>query len=69
MNSFVGIQVLAKLGQTLDTLREYYKYSAVHNANLRKVQAAFGEPLLTMKEAKHHWWLSHEQAISASRRL
>ena len=64
-NSFAGIPMLAKLDQTLDTLHKYYKYSAVHNANLRKVQAAFGEPLLTMKEAKHHRWLSHELAISA----
>ena len=64
-NLFAGIPVLAKLDQTLDTLHKYYKYSAMHNANLRKVQAAYGEPLLTMKEAKLHRWLSHEQAISA----
>ena len=49
-NSFAGIPMLAKLDHTLDTLHKYYKYSAVHNANLRKVQAAFGEPLRTHDE-------------------
>ena len=63
--SFAKIPLLAKVDNTLDALNKYYTYSAVHHASLQKVQAAFGEPQLSMKEAKHHRWLSHEKAVSA----
>ena len=54
-NSFSKTPLLTKVDNTLDALNKYYKYSAVHHAGLQKVQAAFGEPQLTMKEATHHW--------------
>ena len=52
--SFAKVPMLARVDNTLEALNKYYKYSTVRHANLEKVQAAFAEPLLTMKEAKHH---------------
>ena len=41
--------MLAKLDQTLDNLHKYYKSSSVRHANVCKVHATFGEPLLIIR--------------------
>ena len=63
--SYSKIKVINKTDELLNNLHKYYKYSCVHNANLKSVQAAFGQPQLRIKQAKHHRWLSHNQAVAS----
>jgi len=56
---------MKKLDETLDHLHKYYKYSAKNAASLKEVQKAFDEAPLSIQQAKHHRWLSHEKAVSS----
>jgi hypothetical protein len=64
-DSFKVMKVIQDVDQLLNNLHKYCKYSTVNNARLRKVQEIIKEPQLTLKQAKHHRWLSHNQAVSA----
>ncbi|CAG2213860.1 unnamed protein product [Mytilus edulis] len=50
---------------TVEKLYKYYKYSCNHSASLKAVQIAFNQAPLTIKQAKHHRWLSHNQAVAS----
>jgi hypothetical protein len=64
-HSFKQIPIIKKVDQTLEALYKYYKYSCCNTDRLKKVQKAFNEAPLTIKQAKHHRWLSHNQAITS----
>ena len=64
-DSFKQIPIMKKLDQTLEALYKYYKYSCCNTDRLKKVQKAFNEAPRTIKQAKHHRWLSHNQAITS----
>ena len=63
-DSFNSIPVMKKT-VSLEKLYKYYKYSCNHTASLITVQAAFNQAPLSIKQAKHHRWLSHDQAVSS----
>ncbi|CAC5384711.1 unnamed protein product [Mytilus coruscus] len=56
---------MKKVDDTLEKLYKYYKYSCNHSASLKAVQIAFIQAPLTIKQAKHHRWLSHNQAVAS----
>ncbi|CAC5370278.1 unnamed protein product [Mytilus coruscus] len=64
-DSYKHVKVVKRLDNTLDNLNKYYKYSCNHTKSLENVQKALGEPVLKVKKAKHHRWLSHGQAVRA----
>lgn len=64
-DSFNMIPRMKKLDQMLETLYKYYKYSCKHNDSLKTIQKAFNEAPLTIKQAKHHRWLSYDQAVTS----
>ena len=64
-DSFKQMPVMKKLDQMLETLYKYYKYSCCNTDRLKEIQKAFNEASLTIKQAKHHRWLSHNQAITS----
>ena len=64
-SSFEAIPLMRKVDDTLNRLHKYYKYSCNNTASLKNVQTAFKEKPISMKQAKHHRWLSHEQAVSS----
>lgn len=53
------------LDDTLDSLHKYYKYSSNHTRTLEDVQKAMEGPVLKVKKANHHRWLSHGQAVKS----
>ena len=61
-SSFEAIPLMRKVD---DTLNRLHKYSCNNTASLKNVQTAFKEKPISMKQAKHHRWLSHEQAVSS----
>ncbi|CAC5382317.1 unnamed protein product [Mytilus coruscus] len=64
-DSYKNAKVVKRLDDTLYNLHKYYKYSCNHTKSLENVQKALGEPVLKVKKAKHHRWLSHGQAVRA----
>lgn len=64
-DSFNSVPVMKKVDDTLEKLYKYYKYSCNHSASLKAVQIAFNQAPLTIKQAKHHRWLSHNQAVAS----
>lgn len=64
-DSFNNIPQMKKLDQILETLYKYYKYSCKNNESLKSVQKAFNQAPLSIKQAKHHRWLSHDQAVTS----
>ncbi|MEW8548619.1 MAG: DUF4371 domain-containing protein, partial [Candidatus Thiodiazotropha sp.] len=64
-DSYAKVPGMRKLDETLEHLHRYYKYSAKKTASLKEVQTAFNEVPLTIKQAKHHRWLSHEKAVTS----
>ncbi|CAC5406806.1 unnamed protein product [Mytilus coruscus] len=64
-DSYKTVIVVKRLDDTLENLHKYYKYSCNHTKSLEHVQKALGEPVLKVKKAKHHRWLSHGQALRA----
>ncbi|WAR09932.1 LOW QUALITY PROTEIN: hypothetical protein MAR_035008, partial [Mya arenaria] len=53
------------LDKTLENLYFYYKYSSARKASLHAIQEAFNEVPVAPKQAKHHRWLSHENAVKS----
>jgi len=49
----------------LDNVHKYYKYNANHTKTLENVQKALEQPVLKVKKAKHHRWLSHGKAVKS----
>ncbi|CAC5423631.1 unnamed protein product [Mytilus coruscus] len=49
----------------VDALYKYYKYSCCNTDRHKEIQKAFDQAPLAIKLAKHHRWLSHDQAISS----
>ena len=66
-DSFSKIPVVKKVDDFLENLYKYmyYKYSSNYSSSLAAVQKAFGDKQLKVKQAKHHRWLSHDQAVTA----
>ena len=64
-DSFSKIPVVKKVDDFLENLYKYYKYSSNNSSSLSAVQKAFGDKQLKVKQAKHHRWLSHDQAVTA----
>lgn len=64
-DTFGAIPLLNKIDELLNDVYKYYKYSTVNNARLKQVQEAFEQKKLVIKQAKHHRWLSHNQAVSS----
>jgi len=64
-DSYASVPGMKKLDETLEHLHKYYKYSAKNAASLKEVQKAFSEAPLAIKQAKHHRWLSHENAVAS----
>ena len=64
-DSFSKIPVVKKVDDFLENLYKYYKYSSNNSSSLAAVQNAFGDKQLKVKQAKHHRWLSHDQAVTA----
>ncbi|XP_071144381.1 zinc finger protein 862-like [Mytilus edulis] len=64
-DSFKQIPLMKKLDQVLEALYKYYKYSCCNTDRLKEIQKAFDQAPLAIKLAKHHRWLSHDQAISS----
>ena len=64
-DSFKQIPIMKKLDQTLEALYKYYKYSCCNTDRLKEVQKAFNVAPRTIKQAKHHRWPSHNQAITS----
>ena len=62
-DSYKSVKIVKRLDDTLDNLHKYYKYSCNHTKSLEDVQKALGDPILKVKKAKHHRWLSHGQAV------
>jgi hypothetical protein len=64
-DSYKAIPTMKTLDDTLDSLHKYYKYSSNHTRTLEDEQKAMEGPVLKVKKAKHHRWLSHGQAVKS----
>ncbi|XP_052233238.1 zinc finger protein 862-like [Dreissena polymorpha] len=63
-DSFKSNKIFEKTDRLLDDLYKYYRNSSKRSASLKDVQTAFDDAPLSVKEAKHHRWLSHDKAVS-----
>ncbi|XP_041369660.1 uncharacterized protein LOC121383633 [Gigantopelta aegis] len=64
-DSFKSLKAIHKVDECLEAVHKYYKYSCIHTESLRVVQEGFKDPPLKIKQAKHHRWLSHDQAVAS----
>ena len=64
-DSYKSVKTMKRLDDMLDNVHKYYKYSANRTKTLENVQKALDQPVLKVKKAKHHRWLSHGKAVKS----
>lgn len=64
-DSYKSVKTMNKLDGTLDNMHKYYKYSSVKTKSLEDIQKTMEQPVLKVKKAKPHRWLSHGKTVKS----